>query len=362
MAKLSTAAKSGETSPSTSQTALTMSTRPGSLAAVKVLVPPIVRPHTAGAFKARKVEPTRFRYFLASRSLAVGLCALLAGVHGGSARTGGAVSLFGAQWDAGYARERRKSSVAMSAAIDTADKGEPHDAQPSRAVSADEGVTKTRALLSRVNCGDSIDYAQRRQENVGDLILETLNILENHGGPDAFVNMKLRCSSILTYLKATRGVTPFDHCAKLQTWTTGAMKSRPALTVVASDRDLDYKHREDDEDDKFEASCDIGETTLQKAGLRINSSGVTIADGKPGHKYDEDEVGENVVTSHSTRKLVALGQLETCSMIGRGSSGQVFKARHCETGALYAVKVVTNVFDKPRRDQILTEIRTLTTR
>eukprot|EP00644_Phytophthora_capsici_P008713 jgi/Phyca11/7614/fgenesh1_pm.PHYCAscaffold_20_\ len=45
-------------------------------------------------------------------------------------------------------------------------------------------------ITKRVNCGDSIDYAQRRQENVGDLILETLNILEKHGGPDAFVNIK----------------------------------------------------------------------------------------------------------------------------------------------------------------------------
>ncbi|KAG3108897.1 hypothetical protein PI124_g11864 [Phytophthora idaei] len=134
------------------------------------------------------------------------------------------------------------------------------------------------------------------------------------------------------------------------------MKTRPALTVLASDRDLDYKHRGDDYDDKFEASCDIGETTLYKAGLRINSSGVTFADDKPGHKEDTDEVDEHVVES---RKLVALDKLETVSMIGRGSSGQVFKARHCESNVLYAVKVVTNVFDKPRRDQLLTEIRTL---
>ncbi|KAL3658422.1 hypothetical protein V7S43_016555 [Phytophthora oleae] len=136
------------------------------------------------------------------------------------------------------------------------------------------------------------------------------------------------------------------------------MRSRPALTVVASDRDLDYKHRGDNED-KFEASCDIGETTLQKAGLRINSSGVTFAEDKARHKGDEDDIGECIVVSRSARKLIALDKLETCSMIGRGSSGQVFKARHCDSNALYAVKVVTNVFDKPRRDQLLTEIRTL---
>ncbi|ETO61795.1 STE/STE7 protein kinase [Phytophthora nicotianae P1976] len=131
------------------------------------------------------------------------------------------------------------------------------------------------------------------------------------------------------------------------------MKTRPVLSVVASDHDLDYKH---DYEDKFEASCDIGETTLYKAGLRINSSGVTFADDKAGHKEEDDEVDECVVES---RKLVALDKLVTISMIGRGSSGQVFKARHCESNALYAVKVVTNVFDKPRRDQLLTEIRTL---
>lgn len=45
-------------------------------------------------------------------------------------------------------------------------------------------------ITKRVNCGDAIDYGQRRQENLGDLILETLNMLESHGGPDAFVNIK----------------------------------------------------------------------------------------------------------------------------------------------------------------------------
>lgn len=45
-------------------------------------------------------------------------------------------------------------------------------------------------ITKRVNCGDAIDYGQRRQENLGDLILETLNLLERTGGPDAFVNIK----------------------------------------------------------------------------------------------------------------------------------------------------------------------------
>ncbi|GMF42150.1 unnamed protein product [Phytophthora fragariaefolia] len=93
MAKLTTAAKSGELSPSTSQTALATSTRSGSLAAVK-LTPPAVRPHTAGAFKARK------------------------------------------------------PSAAVSTTVNTVDKGEPHDTQPNRALSADEGAATACALLS----------------------------------------------------------------------------------------------------------------------------------------------------------------------------------------------------------------------
>ncbi|OQR88089.1 hypothetical protein ACHHYP_07581 [Achlya hypogyna] len=45
-------------------------------------------------------------------------------------------------------------------------------------------------ITKRVNCGDAIDYGQQRNENLGDLIFETLYILERHGGEDAFVNIK----------------------------------------------------------------------------------------------------------------------------------------------------------------------------
>jgi len=38
--------------------------------------------------------------------------------------------------------------------------------------------------------GDAIDYAQRKRLNVGELIHETLEILETHGGEDAFINIK----------------------------------------------------------------------------------------------------------------------------------------------------------------------------
>ena len=41
-----------------------------------------------------------------------------------------------------------------------------------------------------INKGDGIDYSQQRRENIGDLIQETLEAFETHGGPDAFINIK----------------------------------------------------------------------------------------------------------------------------------------------------------------------------
>ena len=40
------------------------------------------------------------------------------------------------------------------------------------------------------NLGDGIDYSQRKAGNLGDLIQETLEIFEKHGGDDAFINIK----------------------------------------------------------------------------------------------------------------------------------------------------------------------------
>lgn len=41
-----------------------------------------------------------------------------------------------------------------------------------------------------VNSGDGIDYSQRKRENLGDLIQETLEVFERHGGEDAYINIK----------------------------------------------------------------------------------------------------------------------------------------------------------------------------
>merc|ERR1712216_380196 len=42
----------------------------------------------------------------------------------------------------------------------------------------------------RLNSGHAIDYAQRKRNNLGDLIDETLEIFEIHGGEDSFINIK----------------------------------------------------------------------------------------------------------------------------------------------------------------------------
>lgn len=41
-----------------------------------------------------------------------------------------------------------------------------------------------------LNIGDEIDYSQQKRMNVGDLIQETLELFERHGGEDAFINIK----------------------------------------------------------------------------------------------------------------------------------------------------------------------------
>jgi hypothetical protein len=41
-----------------------------------------------------------------------------------------------------------------------------------------------------VNTGDQMDYSQHKKRNIGDLIDETLELFELHGGEDAFINIK----------------------------------------------------------------------------------------------------------------------------------------------------------------------------
>ena len=40
------------------------------------------------------------------------------------------------------------------------------------------------------NLGDKIDYSQQKRNNIGTLVNETLELLEQYGGEDAFINIK----------------------------------------------------------------------------------------------------------------------------------------------------------------------------
>ena len=44
--------------------------------------------------------------------------------------------------------------------------------------------------LRAVNIGDKIDYGQKKKQNIGELIQETLELFEKHGGEDAYINIK----------------------------------------------------------------------------------------------------------------------------------------------------------------------------
>lgn len=44
--------------------------------------------------------------------------------------------------------------------------------------------------IKNQNLGDKIDYSQRKGQNLGDLIQQTLEMFEIHGGEDAFINIK----------------------------------------------------------------------------------------------------------------------------------------------------------------------------
>ncbi|XP_063721742.1 parkin coregulated gene protein homolog [Symsagittifera roscoffensis] len=50
------------------------------------------------------------------------------------------------------------------------------------------------------NLGDKIDYSQQKRENLGDLIEETLQGFELHGGEDAFINIKYMVPTYESYM------------------------------------------------------------------------------------------------------------------------------------------------------------------
>ena len=53
-----------------------------------------------------------------------------------------------------------------------------------------ESIIENIYFYSSGNLGDGIYYSQQKKENLGDLIQETLEKFERHGGEDAFINIK----------------------------------------------------------------------------------------------------------------------------------------------------------------------------
>ncbi len=51
-------------------------------------------------------------------------------------------------------------------------------------------VSYVHASYYTGNLGDAVDFSQKENNNVGELIQETLELLEDKGGEDAFINIK----------------------------------------------------------------------------------------------------------------------------------------------------------------------------
>ena len=51
-------------------------------------------------------------------------------------------------------------------------------------------ISLTHIFFITENLGDGIDYSQKNNDNVGDMIQETLELMERYGGEDAYINIK----------------------------------------------------------------------------------------------------------------------------------------------------------------------------
>ena len=51
-------------------------------------------------------------------------------------------------------------------------------------------IKAARLPPTPARAGDGIDYGQQKRKTLGDLIIDTLEMFEIHGGEDAFINIK----------------------------------------------------------------------------------------------------------------------------------------------------------------------------
>lgn len=90
--------------------------------------------------------------------------------------------------------------------------------------------------------------------------------------------------------------------------------------------------------DSNQQSFDAGDTTFRNGDIAINKDGLRFGDDVFNDLTEND--------------------IEVIKIIGRGCSSYVQKVRHRETGDFLALKVI-NLYDKSKREQLMSEIKTL---
>ena len=94
--------------------------------------------------------------------------------------------------------------------------------------------------------------------------------------------------------------------------------------------------------------------TFKVEDFNINRSGLkAVGAQKNSPEAQEQQAIRSVEVS-------IISDLETIEQLGQGASGTVCSAKHKLTGEMFAVKQV-NILDKPRRDQVVAELRIMMT-
>lgn len=90
------------------------------------------------------------------------------------------------------------------------------------------------------NLGDAFEYSQHRRRNVADLIDETLQILESHGGDTAMYHIK-RVIPLYTSKKQILFSLPVDAVARQQGRPMSREQGRPVTARGQGDHNVNSK-------------------------------------------------------------------------------------------------------------------------
>jgi len=86
--------------------------------------------------------------------------------------------------------------------------------------------------------------------------------------------------------------------------------------------------------------------------FKVNKGGLTAS------KHHSPEAASAAAARAAVPVVNSIVDLETLNELGAGASGTVFRAKHRDSGDIFAVKQVT-ILDKPKRDQVVTELKML---